>query len=98
MILEAFESVRLATSRDKMDTLEVQLCVGEVDLLLEATMDEETTVKSLSLLGKLLLSDLEPEYLYGVFDKLKQFCIAIDIPRDRLLPGGPPAIPDENAL
>ena len=91
--IQALESVRLVTALDKIETLEVQLCKGEVNLLLEAMMDEETSVKSLSLLGKLLLSDLEPEYLYGVFDKLKELCIASDIPRDRPLPGGPPVKP-----
>ena len=94
--IQALESVRLVTALDKIETLEVQLCKGEVNLLLEAMMDEETSVKTLPLLGKLLLSDLEPEYLYGVFDKLKELCIASDIPRDRPLPGGPPLRSEPN--
>ena len=67
------DSARFATALNKIETLEVSLCTDEVNLLLKAMMEEDTSVSSLSLLGNLDLSQLDPEHLFGVFDKLKEF-------------------------
>ena len=51
----------------------VQLDRFKVNLLLKELREGESSVTSLSLLGILDLSQLEPEYLLAVFDKLKEF-------------------------
>ena len=66
------DSVRFATALNKIETLEVKLSIDIVNLLLKAMMEEDTSVSSLSLLGNQDLSQLEPEHLFGVFDKLKE--------------------------
>ena len=66
------DSARFATALNKIETLEVNLYTDEVNLLLKAMMEEDTSVSSLSLLGNQDLSQLEPEHLFGVFDKLKE--------------------------
>ena len=51
----------------------MQLDRFKVNLLLKELREGESSVTSLSLLGILDLSQLEPEYLLAVFDKLKEF-------------------------
>ena len=70
------DSLRLATALNKMQILMVKLWREEdVNLLFKTMVQSETSVTSLSLLGNLVLSELEPEYLFGVFDKLKELGI-----------------------
>ena len=66
-------SLRLVTALNKIEILEVDLNgEADVNLLFKTMMQEKTSVTSLSLLRSLVLSELEPEYLFGVFDKLKE--------------------------
>ena len=67
------DSVRLVTALNKIEILEVQLREEDASLLFKVMMHYEGSVTSLSLLGNLSLSRLEPEPLFHVFDKLKVF-------------------------
>ena len=74
-------SPRLATALNKVEVLDVELLAPEVNLLLKAMMENETSVTSLSLSGQLVLSHLEPDYLFGVFDKVKELWVVNDSSR-----------------
>ena len=74
------DSVRFVTALNKIEILEVALESHHCNLLFKAMMREDSCVKSLSLLSNLALSECEPEYLFGVFDKLREFGAASDPP------------------
>ena len=69
-------SVRLVTAINKIQVL--KLCLGgiveeQANLLFKKMMEEGTSITSLSLRGCYTLSQLQPKYFFGVFDKLKEF-------------------------
>ena len=67
-------SVRRVTTLNRVAILDVCLYEEEANLLFKKIVEEETSVISLCLRGCLRLSQLEPDHLCGVFDKLKEFC------------------------
>ena len=73
--------------RSDLKLLEVRLDSFKVNLLLKAIMEGESSLTSLSLLGILDLSQLEPEYLLVVFDKLKEFGAVYRYPDEHPQPG-----------
>ena len=73
--------------RSGLKLLEVQLDRFKLNLLLKAIMEGESSLTSLSLLGILDLSQLEPEYLLAVFDKLKEFGAFYRYPDEHPQPG-----------
>ena len=66
-------SVRRVNALNRVAILDVCLCEEEANLLFKKIVEEETSVISLSLRGCLRLSQLEPDCLFGVFYKLKEF-------------------------
>ena len=73
---DGVDSLRLVTALNNIRILKLNLYKeDDVNLLFKTMMQKKTSVTSLSLLGNLVLSELEPEYLFGTFDKLKEFGI-----------------------
>ena len=66
-------SVRRVNALNRVAILDACLCEEEANLLFKKIVEEETSVISLSLRGCLRLSQLEPDFLFAVFDKLKEF-------------------------
>ena len=73
-------SLRFVTALNKIEILEVALESHHCNMLFKAMVREDSCVKSLSLLNNLALSKCEPDYLFGVFDKLREFGAASDPP------------------
>ena len=67
---QTLDPVSLATALNTIEVLEVGLNEEQTNLLLKM-MQDRTSVKSLSLLKELTLSQLEPRHLLAAFDKLK---------------------------
>ena len=62
--------------KNKIQVLKLGLGgIGEeqANLLFKKMMEEGTSITSLSLRGYHTLSQLQPKYFFGVFDKLKEF-------------------------
>ena len=70
------DSSRLFTALNKVQILEVDSYTeADVNMLFKKMTQEDTSVTTLSLFHNLVLSELEPDYLFNVyvFDKLKEF-------------------------
>ena len=67
------DSARFVAALNKIEILEVKLKSKDCNLLFKAMMTEDSCVTSLSLLSNLDLSECEPKYLFGVFEKLTEF-------------------------
>ena len=70
------DSSRLFTALNKIQILELDSYTEpDVNMLFKKMTQEDTSVTSLSLFHNLVLSELEPDYLFNVyvFDKLKEF-------------------------
>ena len=67
------DSSRFVAALNKIEILEVKLKSKDCNLLFKAMMTEDSCLTSLSLLSNLDLSECEPKYLFGVFDKLREF-------------------------
>ena len=70
------DSVRLVTAINKIQVLKLGLggiVEEQANLLFKKMMEEGTSITSLSLRGYHALSQLQPKYFFGVFDKLKEF-------------------------
>ena len=61
----------------KIEILELNLHKDEASLLLKLMMGGGTFVTSLSLLGNLVLSQFEPDFVFGVFDKMKDYVLQV---------------------